>query len=222
MRDLIILIPAYNEEKSIRNIINKIEKKYDYLVVNDCSTDKTDLYLKNKKFINNKVRLGYEGTLIRGFQFIKNNYKKKYILTFDADGQHLITDIKKIYNLIKNKKLNLVVGERLKKNRLIENIFSIFFFSKFKIHDPFSGFKIYETFYLYKFINKLSKKLYLVDIILKFKDHSLSVKNIKITSNFIKNRKARVGNFFETNFKIIKIFFCIYFIKNKRKSKALQ
>ena len=77
MRDLIILIPAHNEEKAIRNIINKIEKKYDYLVVNDCSTDKTNLYLENKKFIRNKVRLGYEGTLIKGFKFIINNYKKK-------------------------------------------------------------------------------------------------------------------------------------------------
>jgi glycosyltransferase involved in cell wall biosynthesis len=214
MRDLIILIPAYNEEQSIRNIINKIEKKYDYLVVNDCSTDKTNLYLNNKKFIKNKVRLGYEGTLIRGFKYIKNNYKKKYILTFDADGQHFITDIKKMYNFIKNKKLNLVVGERSKKNRLIENIFSIFLFSKFKIHDPFSGLKIYETSYLYKFINKLSKKLYLIDIILKFKAHSLSVKNIKININFIKNRNARVGNFFKTNFKIIKIFFYVFFINN--------
>jgi glycosyltransferase involved in cell wall biosynthesis len=216
MRDLIILIPAYNEEKSIRNIINKIEKKYDYLVVNDCSTDKTDLYLKNKKFIKNKVRLGYEGTLIKGFQFIKNNYKKKYILTFDADGQHLVADIKKIYNFIKNKNLNLVVGERSKKNRLIENIFSFFFFNKFKVHDPFSGFKIYETLHLNKFTNHLSKKLYLVDIIVKFKSYSLLVKNIKITCKLIKNRKARVGNLFKTNFKIMKIFFHV-FIKNNYK-----
>jgi glycosyltransferase involved in cell wall biosynthesis len=216
MLDLIILIPAYNEEKSIRNIINKIEKKYDYLVVNDCSTDKTDLYLKNKKFIKNKVRLGYEGTLIKGFQFIKNNYKKKYILTFDADGQHLVADIKKIYNFIKNKNLNLVVGERSKKNRLIENIFSFFFFNKFKVHDPFSGFKIYETLHLNKFTNHLSKKLYLVDIIVKFKSHSLLVKNIKITCKLIKNRNARVGNIFKTNFKIMKIFFHV-FIKNNYK-----
>jgi hypothetical protein len=207
MRDLIILIPAYNEEKTIRNIVNKIEKKYDYLVVNDCSTDKTDLYLKNKKFIRNKVRLGYEGTLIKGFKFIINNYKKKYILTFDADGQNLVTDVKKIYNFMKNNNINLVVGERSKKNRLIENIFSFFFFYKFKIRDPLSGFKIYETLYLNKFINKISKKFYLVDIVIKFKSYSLSVKNIKITTNLLKNRNARVGNFFKTNFKIMKIFF---------------
>lgn len=207
MRDLIILIPAHNEEKAIRNIINKIEKKYDYLVVDDCSTDKTNLYLKNKKFIRNKVRLGYEGTLIKGFKFIINNYKKKYILTFDADGQNLVTDVKKIYNFMKNNNLNLVVGERSKKNRLIENIFSFFFFYKFKIQDPLSGFKIYETLYLNKFINKISKKFYLVDIVIKFKSHSLSVKNIKITTNLLENRNARVGNFFKTNFKIMKIFF---------------
>ena len=132
MRDLIILIPAHNEEKTIRNIINKIEKKYDYLVVNDCSTDKTNLYLKNKQFIRNKVRLGYEATLIKGFKFIINNYKKKYILTFDADGQNLVTDVKKIYNFMKNNNLNLVVGERSKKNRLIENIFSFFFFTNLR------------------------------------------------------------------------------------------
>jgi hypothetical protein len=210
MRDLIILIPAHNEEKTIRNIIKKIEKKYDYLVVNDCSTDRTNLFLKNKKFIKNKVRLDYEGTLIKGFKFIINNYKKKYILTFDSDGQHLVSDIKKIYNFTKNNNVNLVVGERSKKNRFIENIFSIFFFNRFKINDPFSGFKIYETLYLKKIINKISKKLYLVDIIIKFKSRSLSIKNIKITSNLLKNRNARVGNFFKTNFKIMKIFYHIF------------
>jgi hypothetical protein len=214
MRDLIILIPAHNEENAIRNIINKIEKKYDYLVVNDCSTDKTNFYLKNKKFIKNKVRLGYEGTLIKGFKYIIKNYKKKYILTFDSDGQHLVSDIKKIYNVTKNNNVNLVVGERSKKNRFIENIFSIFFFNRFKIHDPLSGFKIYETLYLKKFINKISKKLYLVDIIIKFKSRSLSIKNIKITSNLLKNRNARVGNFLKTNFKIMKIFYHIFFKYN--------
>ena len=111
---------------------------------------------------------------------------------------------------MKNNNLNLVVGERSKKNRLIENIFSFFFFYKFKIRDPLSGFKIYETLYLNKFINKISKKFYLVDIVIKFKLHSLSVKNIKITTNLLKNRNARVGNYFKTNLKIIKIFFHTY------------
>ena len=75
---LSIVIPAYNEEKSIQKTINTISKiiksnlfPTEAIFVNDCSTDKTGLILNKKikiskkiKTINNENNLGY-GTSIK-------------------------------------------------------------------------------------------------------------------------------------------------------------
>ena len=86
---IIILIPSYNELPTLKIICNKLLKlKYDFLVLDDCSTDKTDYWLESKKinFIKNKNNLGYEINLIDGFKHIIEKTKYTHIITFDGDG----------------------------------------------------------------------------------------------------------------------------------------
>jgi glycosyltransferase involved in cell wall biosynthesis len=126
MRDLIILIPSFNERKSLKKILNLLDKKIDVLIIDDCSTDNTkiDPIIKKKKILTNKRRLGYEKSLITGFNFIKSNLRKKYIITFDADGEHPVNSIKKMYEKIKLNNLDLLIAERDKKNRATNLIVS--------------------------------------------------------------------------------------------------
>ena len=67
-----IVIPARNEEKTIKKVIVSLKKYGDVLVVDDSSSDKTTLILKNlgTKFIKNKNNLGYEATVIKGMRYI--------------------------------------------------------------------------------------------------------------------------------------------------------
>jgi len=71
MCEVIVLIPNYNEEKSLLKLIKKI--KYKIIVIDDCSKDNSFLKLKKKKIenIKNKKRLGYKETLINCFNYIK-------------------------------------------------------------------------------------------------------------------------------------------------------
>ena len=71
MFDEIVLIPAFNEYKTLRNLLKKISVKV--LIINDASTDKTKKLSKNNnvEIINNSKNLGYEKSLIKGFKFIK-------------------------------------------------------------------------------------------------------------------------------------------------------
>ena len=65
--------------------------------MNDCSSDKTkSLKKKFKKvlFLDNKKRLGYENNLKKGFRYLSKS-KFNYIVTFDADGEHHIKNLKK-------------------------------------------------------------------------------------------------------------------------------
>ncbi len=104
MCEIIVLIPNYNEEKSLLKLIKKIQ--YKVVVIDDSSKDNSFLKLKKNKIetIRNKKRSGYEATLINGFYYIKKKYKKcKYILTMDADGEHPPENILSILNFIKKK-----------------------------------------------------------------------------------------------------------------------
>lgn len=212
MSELIILIPSYNEIKSLTKIVFALNKKYKILVVDDSSTDGTCHFLKKNKIdhIINKNNQGYTVSLIKGINYIKKNYKKKYILTLDADGEHKLSFIKKIFDKIKGENLDLVIGNRNFKNRISENLISKYLDIKCGIKDPLSGFKIYETNSLYRYINKVEKKKFLIDLVAVYIKNSLKIKNINIIVNRVKNRRSRTGTGIISN---IKIFSSIkYFI----------
>ena len=207
MRDLIVIIPSFNEKKSLKKILNKLNKKIDILIIDDCSADgtsKDSIIIKNKIIINKK-RLGYEQSLIKGFNFVKKNLKKNYILTFDADGEHPIKAIKKIYNQIKLNNLDLIIAERNKKNRFSEILLSLVFKFKYQINDPLSGMKIYRSSILYNSLKNVTSSFFLVDIIYEFIEKKALISNFLIDINKIKFRKSRVGNLFYSNYKIYKI-----------------
>ena len=75
---VIILIPCFNEEKTIIDICKKAKNFGTVLVVNDNSTDKTKILLQEKKLtsFNNTKNLGYEKSLIKGFNYILKNLKR--------------------------------------------------------------------------------------------------------------------------------------------------
>ena len=87
---ILIVIPAYNEENNINNLINKISiTGYDYLVINDCSSDNTKDILKdhNINCVNFPNNLGLAKVLQAGYRYAyQNNYDA--VVTHDGDGQH--------------------------------------------------------------------------------------------------------------------------------------
>ena len=92
----IVVIPSFNEYKSLKKIVKLLKGRIKILVINDGSTDKTYSLLKKNKIetINNKKNLGYELSLIKSFYYLKDKYPKvKNIVTFDADGEHKVNDI---------------------------------------------------------------------------------------------------------------------------------
>ncbi len=186
-KKLIILIPAHNEEKTLEKILNKTKDIADTIVINDCSTDKTkDIAKKFSTYlINNKKNFGYDRSLIIGFKhIIKKNYK--YVLTFDADGEHRVSDILKLIKYIKSNDFNCVIGSRTIFNRNSERILSYVSSFLFNISDPFSGFKCYKSSYLKKIIPYLKlNKLYLG--LFFFLDKN-KIKNINIKVN--KSKKS--------------------------------
>lgn len=151
---VLLIIPAYNEQKNIKSVINELRKDFkeaDILVVNDCSKDNTENILKkcNVKYINHCINLGYSGAVQTGIKYAcYNDYD--YVVQFDADGQHVAEEAKKLYDLSLKTKADIVIGSRFIKKtnykhpffrkvgtKLFSKIIKIF--CKTEIFDPTSG-----------------------------------------------------------------------------------
>ena len=122
---VIIGIPAFNEEKNIGPIVAKLKKKYDQVIVcDDGSSDMTETIASSlgALVVKHETNLGY-GSAIKT---IFNEAKKidgDVLVTFDADGQHQISEIDTILTPILENKADLVIGSRfLGTTKIYQNI----------------------------------------------------------------------------------------------------
>jgi len=121
-KKLIIVIPAYNEEKSILKVINSIPFvegfNQEIIVINDGSTDNT--YLEAKKtdaiVISNKENLGLGSTFKIGLQAALDRVAD-IIVNIDADGQYDSNHIPILVRTLEIGNLDLVLGNRFLDDR---------------------------------------------------------------------------------------------------------
>ena len=119
------VLPTYNEEENIENIIQQIliEEKnqskhtFSILVVDDNSTDETQTIVQRYISLNSKVHLvtgqkkGLGDAYKRGFKFALNDLKADLIFQMDSDGQHDTSLIPHFVSFIEEGK-DVVIGSR--------------------------------------------------------------------------------------------------------------
>lgn len=203
-KKIVVLIPSYNEGNKIINILQKL-KKYNTIVVDDGSTDKTHLRVNKlcTHFLRNKKNIGYQKSIEKGLKFaIKNSYDG--VVTFDADGQLNTSYLKTFFKHLK-KGYDLVIGIRNYVPRISEKIFNVYTSRKFDVKDILCGLKGYNL----KTINKevLDQDYNACSNIAL--DYIKNKKNIRKVSIKIKKRNgdSKFGNFFLGNIKIFKDLF---------------
>ena len=91
-KELLIIIPAYNEEKTIVNLLQQLEQPEiasiaDILVMNDASSDFTNWVVKkrNHAVVTHVFNLGYGSGLQLGYKYAVRK-KYRYVIQMDADG----------------------------------------------------------------------------------------------------------------------------------------
>ncbi len=202
-KDIVIIIPTYNERLNIPNLVKRI---YTFtpgiriLFVDDNSPDKTGEYIESLMKRNKKIYLikgqkkGLGDAYKRGFLYAIFNMGAKYIIQMDADLSH---DPKYILELIKYKdKYDIIVGSRYIKGGSIETEWGLLrrmnskfgnIFTKIMLrmpyHDCTSGFKLIKSEILpKKFIKNIRSNGYLfqVEILYFFYKKNRKVKEIPI------------------------------------------
>lgn len=123
MKELLIIIPAFNEEASIGTLLeqltdNKVQGLADVLVINDASADKTSHISKKYgvTLVSHVFNLGYGSALQLGYKYAVRR-KYKYVIQLDADGQHDVSNVFTIYERLKQedidgKEPDIVIGSR--------------------------------------------------------------------------------------------------------------
>lgn len=113
---VLIIIPAYNESANIENVANHLRNtapQYDYLIINDGSTDNTLHICEEKHFtyLDLPINLGIGGAVQAGYVYArKNNYD--IAVQMDGDGQHDIAYLENMLKPIISGEADVVIGSR--------------------------------------------------------------------------------------------------------------
>ena len=151
---VLLIVPAYNEEDSIARVVNSIRSSgYDYIVINDGSTDNTEMILRDigARHVQLIHNLGIGGAVQTGFLFAQRE-SYDIAIQFDGDGQHDIGSIKTLVDAIVSG-ADIALGSRFVggENRFMSSFSrrvgihllssAVFFATGTTLHDVTSGFR---------------------------------------------------------------------------------
>ena len=112
---VLVIIPAYNEalniEKTVKDVVEN--SNYDYVIINDCSKDKTKEVCEKNKFnmISLPVNYGLTSGIQLGMKYAKDkNYD--IAIQFDGDGQHQAKYLKDLVDEMEKNDCDIVIGSR--------------------------------------------------------------------------------------------------------------
>ena len=168
----IIVIPAYNEEGNLEKTVRDIRENapdFDYVIVNDCSTDNTLGMCREKGFsyLNLPLNLGIGGAVQTGYRYA---YYHGYDLAvqFDGDGQHSAKFLAQMAKVLEETESDMVIGSRFIEKEGFQSSglrrIGIRYFSLLiklltgkTVTDPTSGMRMINRKLLKKFTNEYPK-----------------------------------------------------------------
>ena len=177
---LSVIIPAFNEAENLKIILHSLiklcdQKDWKIIIVNDGSNDNTKEILAafqisdHFTLIHHKLNKGYGAAIKSGIMACDT----EYLITIDADGQHHIEDIEKLYTCMKLNDADMVVGSRkgTKSSSFFKEIGKLIIRTIAKIlmnvpiYDINSGMKLYNTQMAKKYIYLAPDTMSFSDII---------------------------------------------------------
>jgi polyprenyl-phospho-N-acetylgalactosaminyl synthase len=113
--EIFIVIPAYNEEQALDSVLNELSQyPYQVVVIDDGSSDQTAQVAKRfpVTVLRHIINLGQGAAIQTGIQYALRFPSTRYIVTFDADGQHDPADIEILLAVCEQRGVQIALGSR--------------------------------------------------------------------------------------------------------------
>ncbi len=205
----LVIIPAYNEAENIQGTVAELNMSapdFDYIVVNDCSTDETYKLCRKKGIIvmDLPINLGIGGAVQTGYKYAYEN-EYDYAVQLDGDGQHDPVFLKLLFDTAVTQDADMVIGSRFIEKEGFQSTtarrFGIRFFSGLIriltgkiITDPTSGFRLVNRNVIEKFardyprdypepesvVSVLKENRKVVEVPVKMRERSGGVSSISV------------------------------------------
>jgi glycosyltransferase involved in cell wall biosynthesis len=156
LKSYLVVIPAYNEEKHLADVLREIRETNfpaDVLVVNDGSADETSAIAKRGgvMVVDLPVNIGYGGAIQTGLRFA-TEFGYEFVVTLDGDGQHSPDSVNTLVETMERENADVVIGSRFIEGTYRMGIFrkmGVWLFSRIaflctgtNFSDPTSGFQL--------------------------------------------------------------------------------
>lgn len=205
---IIALIPAFNEERTIAEVLEKTRLFVDrVLVVNDGSSDRTAVIAKAHQAIvvSHVINRGLGAAIGTGFAAARK-LGADVVITLDADGQHDPAEIPAFLCAIEQNGADVVIGSRMlirctgmpwyrKIAQVLGNLATLVLFGAW-VTDSQSGFRAFTAFALEKIEIKTNRMEVSSELVAETKRHQLHLLEVPIKAIYTEYSLSKGQNFF--------------------------
>jgi glycosyltransferase involved in cell wall biosynthesis len=110
-----VVVPLFNESEVISSVVSELCRSFEHVVCIDDGSSDNSAELAEKagaEVLRHPINLGQGAALQTGFDYVMTHAKATHVITFDADGQHRVSDALEMLELARNKRISAVFGSR--------------------------------------------------------------------------------------------------------------
>lgn len=208
-KEILVVIPVFNESENLKDLLHRIPdaingKSIDILVIDDGSIDgSAELAEKFGAYVaKNTINMGGGMALQLGFDIAQQGCAE-YVVTMDADGQHLPEELPVLFEKLDEENADIVIGSRIKGKREKDSFFrymGIFFFNAVinlitgsKITDCSNNYRVFKTKVLSK-LRLVQAQYHTSEFIIEASKNGFIIAEAPITVMKRLHGKSKKGN----------------------------
>jgi glycosyltransferase involved in cell wall biosynthesis len=115
MEDVWVIVPVYNEAEALAGVLADLRRQFPHILcVDDGSTDGSAAIARacGARVVRHAINRGQGAALQTGFDFLLRCTNVRFCVTFDADGQHLVSDAARMVACARARNLDVVLASR--------------------------------------------------------------------------------------------------------------
>ncbi len=226
IQDIIALIPAYNPDKGMIDLVEELSKHFAHIVIVDdgCGEAYAQIFEKvsaypQVKLLKHEENKGKGRAIKTGFSYITEHYADALgVVTLDADGQHTVADTLKCCEKFRENPEGIVFGCRdfasdlqiparsRFGNRLTSRLMK--YFCDISLSDTQTGLRVHSMSYLPQLLEVTGERYeYEMNVIFHLKEIEVPFTEVPIEVIYLNNNEGSHFNPIVDSYKIYKVFF---------------